>query len=137
MGAWLWWALSYICPAIAVLKVAGGVCCIVELRRKWRATPEFWGLDWLEVVYCVEREFGVTLTAADFVAWSADARVGLTAGQLWELIANKLRVADAAVPADGWERVVSALSEALYVRANRISAESRLYADLGMVYGLE
>jgi hypothetical protein len=41
-----------------------------------------------------------------------------------------------AVPADGWRRLVSLLSEALNVKTNRIVPESRLYADLGMRYGL-
>jgi hypothetical protein len=38
---------------------------------------------------------------------------------------------------DGWARFVTLLSEALNVGARRILPESRLYADLGVVYGLE
>jgi hypothetical protein len=88
-------------------------------------------------VFRVERELGVSLTVADFEGWSPDARAALTAGQLWELVASKLRAGGAAVPAGGWDQVVALLSEALNVRAGRIRAESRLYAELGMVYGLE
>ena len=137
MSEWLGWAFGSVCVAIAVLKLAAGVWCLVELRRKWRAVPELWGVDWLDVVCRLERAFGVKLTAADFADWPADARAGLTAGQLWEVVADKFRVAGADVPVDGWERMAAALSEALNVRAKRIAAGSRLYADLGMAYGLE
>ncbi|QJW93762.1 hypothetical protein [Frigoriglobus tundricola] len=137
MGEWLRWAFGWACGALAVLKFAAGLWCWVELRRKWLELPELWGVDWLDIVFRVERAFGMPLTAADFAGWTTGARVGLTAGQLWELVADKLRGAGAEVPADGWERVVAVLSEALNVRAERIATESRLCADLDMGSGPE
>jgi hypothetical protein len=137
LGELLWWGLASLCAAVAVLQLVGRVWCLVELQRKWRAAPELWGIDWLDVVYRVEWAFGVALTAADFEGWPPDERAGLTAGQLRELVIGKLRAAGAEAPADSWDRVVALLSEALNVRASRIVPGSRLYADLGMVYGLE
>jgi len=137
MIEWLGPAFGYTCMALAVLKFVAGGWCLIELRRKWRAVPELWGIDWLDITYRVERAFRVTVTAADFRAWPAEARLGLTAGQLWELVACKLRTTESELPRDGWDRVAVVLSEALNVRAGSIVPESRLYADLGMVYGLE
>ncbi len=80
---------------------------------------------------------GVPITASDFQVCASDARYSLTAGQLWDLIAAKLWATSAGVPADGWQRVVVALSEALNVKPWRITSDSRLYADLGMLYGVD
>jgi hypothetical protein len=79
----------------------------------------------------------VTLSAADFEGMTSDARTALTAGQLWQLVAAKLRAAGISPPADGWQRVVMALAEALNVKPRRITTDAQLYADLGMMYGVE
>ena len=50
---------------------------------------------------------------------------------------SKLRDAGTEPPADSWERMTSLLSEALNVDPERIAPESRLYADLDMIYGVE
>jgi hypothetical protein len=91
----------------------------------------------LDVVYRLEGEFGVLLTAADFEGQTAAERVALTAGQVWELIAVKLMAAGREVPADGWERVVARLAEALNVKPGRIAPGFRLDADLGMMPGFD
>ena len=137
MGEYLSWTLGSLCIAMAVLKVVGGVWCWVELRRKWRATPELWGIDWLDIVFRVESVFGAPLTTGDFSDWSPAARAELTAGQLWDIIAHKLREVGAVIPPDGWTRLVALLSDALNVRPARITTESRLYADMGMLDGLD
>jgi hypothetical protein len=85
----------------------------------------------------VEREFGVALTAADFAYLSPKARVALTAGQLWELVATRIRESGRPVPVDGWDRMVTALCQALNEKPVRITPAARLYADLGMVHGLD
>ena len=77
----------------------------------------------------------MTLLATDFEEWSVEARVDMTAGQLWELIRDKIQAKGAEAPADGWERIVTLLSDALNIRRSRIVVESRLYADLNMMYG--
>jgi hypothetical protein len=41
------------------------------------------------------------------------------------------------VPSDGWVQVVAILSAALNIRAEQITLDSKLYADLGMEYGLQ
>jgi len=87
---------------------------------------------WLDIVYRVEKAFEVTLTAEDFAAMTAENRVSLTAGALWELIVAKQRPIGVSIAADSWERLTMVLSEALNVRPNRIAAESHLYSDLGM-----
>jgi hypothetical protein len=122
---------------LAAAKILGGIWCLVELCRKWRGTRELWSLDWLDIVFRVEREFGVVLTAADFVGLSPEARVALTAGQLWEMVATRIRASGRPVPVDGWDRMVTALCEALNKKPVRITPTARLYADLGMVPGLD
>jgi len=77
----------------------------------------------------------VTLSATDLECLSADARATLTAGQLWELVAAKIRIAGSEPPTDGWQQVVATLTQALNVKPKRIRPNSRLYADLGMAYG--
>ncbi len=136
MGEWVTWILGSVCAAIAVLQGVGLVWVLIELHRKWRTAPPLWGLDWLDVVYRVDREFGLVLTGVDFDGWTPETRAELTAGQLWELVASKLRARSVEVPADGWDRVVALLAEALNVKASRIVPESRLCADLGMKYDL-
>jgi hypothetical protein len=137
MGEWLGGLLWWVFVFLAILQIALRVWCLIELQRKWRSLPELWGLDWLDVVYRVQRALGVPLTAADFVDLSDKARRALTAGQLWERIASHLGATGRPVPANGWDQVVGALSEALNVDHDRISPNSRLYADLGMRPGLD
>ena len=100
MGEWLWCLLGWLCAACAAVKLIGFCWFLVELRRKWRSIPELWSIDWLDIVCRLELEFEVTLTAADLADRSADERMALSAGQLWELVAAKMRVAGREVPAD-------------------------------------
>jgi len=137
MGEWLCGLLCWLFVLLAIFQIGLRVWCLIELQRKWRSIPELWGLDWLDVVYRVQRAFGVPLTAADFVELSPEARRALTAGQLWERIAAHLGATGRPVPADGWDQVAGALSEALNVDPDRIMPTSRLYADLGMLPGLD
>jgi hypothetical protein len=134
MAEWLFSVLGFICGAFAIAQFIVVIWCFVDLRRKWRPVPELWGIDWLDIVYRLERDLGVAPTAADFEELSASARIELTAGQLWELLATKIRAGGSELPPDGWERVVAVLSESLNVNRRRIAPDSRLYADLGMVY---
>lgn len=108
------------------------IWCLAELR-KWRTVPELRGIDWLDIVYRLERDLGVRVSASDFENLQGVERINLSAGQLWELAAAKLRSSGRQVPSDGWERVVATLSEALNVRRTRVTPSSRLFADLGMV----
>ncbi len=135
MKEWLWHVFGPICGVFAALQFIGGLWFMLEMRRKWRSVPELWSIDWLDIVYRLEREFRIKLTGTDLEGLSADARVELTAGQLWELVAARIRGVGSEVPADGWERVVAALSEALNVEPRQITPGSLLYADLGMVCG--
>ena len=137
MDGWLWSVLGWICGTFVVVKIIAGCWCFAELRREWRAVPELWGVDWLDIVFRLEREFGVKLTAADLVGWPPAARVALTAGQLWMLVAMKITATGRETPANGWERAVAAFAEALNVKRNRIAPSSRLYADLGMIDGID
>jgi hypothetical protein len=96
-----------------------------------------WGLDWLDIVWRLERQFAIHLRGADFERFSAEERNGLTAGRLWDVVVEKMRTAGIEVPGDALARVVVALSEALNVDVERIAPDSRLYADLGMLYGVD
>ncbi|MBV9121805.1 MAG: hypothetical protein JO112_00420 [Planctomycetes bacterium] len=137
MGETLWWMFGSICAVLAVLKLCGTIWCSVELHRNWQGCPELWALDWLDIVYRVQREFGVALTASDFDTRALEVRTNLTAGKLWELVASKLQADGRVIPRDGWDYLVALLSESLNVKTSRICPESRLYADLGMLHGLE
>jgi hypothetical protein len=136
MNEWLWHVSGSICGVFAALQFIGGLWFMLEMRRKWRSVPELWSIDWLDIVYRLQREFRIKFTGTDFEGLSADARVELTAGLLWDLVAARVGGLGWEVPADGWERVVGVLSEALNVKPRQITPGSRLYADLGMVYGL-
>jgi hypothetical protein len=137
MSEWLLGILGSLCGLFAVVKIFGTIWCLIELYRKWNGAFELWGMDWLDIVYRLERAFGVSLTDADFADLSAEARVALTAGQLWEVVAARLRASGRDLPADGWDRVVDVLSEALNVKPIRIVPNARLYADLGMLHGVD
>jgi hypothetical protein len=134
MGEWVQYLAGSICLLLAAAQLAAGLWAFTELRKR-RSVPEFFGLDWLDIVFRVERQFGVSLTVRDFECFPPEALRVLTAGQLWDAISAKLQTAGREVPLDGWEQIVAALSEALNVKAKRITSGSRLYADLGMQYG--
>src|SRR5262245_46271235 len=137
MGEWLWWVFSSLCGMFHVIQLIGVCWLLIELRRrKWHFVPELRGIDWLDIVYRLQREFGVTITAGNFNGWPAEARAALRAGQLWVLVCTKLSDTGAERPKDGWERVVAALSEALNVKPGQVTLESRLSLDLGLMYGL-
>jgi hypothetical protein len=133
----LCWLFGPLCGLLALLQFVAGMWFLIELRRKWRSVPEFWSVDWLHIIHHLKQAFGVTLTSRDFETMPAEVRGTLTAGQLWEVVVSKLMAAGHAVPADGWERAVGAISEALNVKPRRIAPDSRLYMDLGMAYGLD
>jgi hypothetical protein len=137
MGEGLGWVLGFICCLFATIKILGGIWCLVEWRRNWRGAFELWGVDWLVIVYRLRVEFGVALTDADFSDWSPEERTALTAGELGEIVAARIRGSGCDVPTDGWDRVVAVLCESLHTKPSRIVWWSRLYADLGMFYGLD
>jgi hypothetical protein len=118
-------------------KIVATLWGLMQLRREWRSVPELWSLDWLDIVYRLESQFSVTLAEADFAAMTSERRVALTAGELWDIVTGKIQAAHREVPQDGWDRFTELLSEALTVEKHRITRQSRLYADLTMVYGLE
>jgi hypothetical protein len=132
MEKWFAWIVGALCGFIAIFKVLGGFVCLVALYRKWSGVSDLWAIDWLDVVFRMEREFGISLTGDDFAGLSRENRLSLTAGQLWEVVAAKINQAGHDVPGDSWGRVVSELAEALNVPRKRISPDARLYAELGM-----
>jgi hypothetical protein len=121
----------------AVVQIILKATCIVALRRHWQSVPELWGIDWLDVVWRLERELKVKLTGSDFERFTAEERIGLTAGQLCEVVVEKLRQAGIQIPGNGWEHLVVALFEALNVDAEQVNPDARLYADLGMLDGVD
>jgi len=137
VSEWLSCVILSLFVAVAVVGITLNASCLLVLRRHWRSVPELWGIDWLDVVWRLEQELKVELTGSDFERFTADERMGLTAGQLWEVVVDKLRQTGIQTPGNGWERLVVALCEALNVDANQVNAGSRLYADLGMLYGLD
>lgn len=137
MADWLCSGFIWLCVIFAIFQVIGRIWLGLYLYRHWRTVPELWCLDWADIVFRLERDFGVTLSSTDFEGLSPNARLALTAGQLWEMVAAKLSSAGTELPPDGWAQLVAVLSEALNVKPKRIVPESRLYADLGMIYGID
>jgi hypothetical protein len=137
VGAWLEWMIFPCLVTWAIAQILGKAWCLLQLRRHWRSAPELWGIDWLDIVFRLEREFGVRLTGTDFAQFSAHERITLTAGQLWKVVAGKRQNGGNNRPKDGWERVVTTLGEALNVDSERVLPSSRLYADLGMFAGID
>lgn len=79
MAEWAEWTIASLCGAFSVVQLLGTLWCVVEFHRRWRSVPELWALDWLDIVYRVEHEFGVALAAADFKGLPAEKRAALTA----------------------------------------------------------
>jgi hypothetical protein len=136
MNEWLKWALGFLCVSFIALKIFCTIWIAIQLRRKWRSCPEFWSIDWLDIVLRIEQEFCVEILAADFETIPSEARVEITAGQLWEVVSRKMTAKGFVVSQDGWERLKMVISEALNVRPAKIALYSRLYSDLGMIYGI-
>ena len=50
-----------------IMPDGSGIWCLVEFRRNWRKASELWGMDWVDIVYRLKGQFGVSLTDTDFV----------------------------------------------------------------------
>jgi hypothetical protein len=125
---WIFPILGWLCLGVFVLKTVGLIWVVRQLRRK--SVPELWGIDWLDILFRLERLFQVTFEKADFEAIPPDHRQELTAGGLWAIVAAKLSAAGRPLPKDGWDKFVTALTEALNVKRTCVRPESRLYRDL-------
>jgi hypothetical protein len=59
--------LVYLLLASGVLKVVAMVWCVYDLRGK--SIPELWGIDWLDIVYRIERIHHAARNAAGLNVW--------------------------------------------------------------------
>lgn len=83
------------------LQFGGRIWFAWLLHRHWALVPELYGIAWLDIVFRLERAFGVSLKGSDFETIPPDSRVELSAGQLWEVVAAKLQSAGKSLPLDG------------------------------------
>ncbi|HSI33891.1 MAG: hypothetical protein ACAI43_14930 [Phycisphaerae bacterium] len=95
------------------------------------------GIDFLDIVFRLEKEFSIKLPRAALFWTDAEMRLRrrerppLTAGLLHRQLVEFLSRNRLDVPADSWERVRKCLSAALGVKEDEIRPDSRLIEDLG------
>lgn len=90
------------------------------------------GLDMMDIVFRLERRFGVRLEIANFDHLRDPRRTDLTAGELFDVVSSSIQAVGRPVPANCWNGVRLELAKVLYVSPLGIRRESRLSGDLGM-----
>jgi hypothetical protein len=116
--------------ALWLVQVVSLLYCWHALRQK---SPRIlWCIDWIDILFRLEREFGITFCPSDFQHLVSQQPPDITAGELFAIVRRKVWDTGRPVPADGWQRLTGNLSQALNVEASPILCDSRLRADLGM-----
>jgi hypothetical protein len=90
------------------------------------------GVDWFDVRFRLERRFGVRIEYADFPDRTGGERADLTAGELYDVLCKRIRIARRPVPYGCWNGLRLDLADALNVSPLSIRREIRLSNDLGM-----
>ena len=91
------------------------------------------GIEMLDIVFRLERRFGVRLEPSYFDYLRELGRTDITAGELFEAVGDRLRAVGRPVPANCWNGVRLELANVLLVSPLSIRRESRLHGDLGML----
>lgn len=86
----------------------------------------------LDIVFRLERRFGVRLESADFEFMHAPGRTDITAGELFEALCSRFRAVGRPVPVNCWNGVRLELANVLLVSPLSIRRETKLIGDLGM-----
>src|SRR5262245_44197833 len=128
MADWAGWLCSGLFAALAVLQFLGGLYCWYSLCRK--SVPALWSIDWIDVLFRLEKEFRICFCSDDFRHIQDEADI--TAGELFAIVCRKVQEAGRPVPFGSWQRIRLVLHEALRASPWRIRRESRLRADLRM-----
>lgn len=92
------------------------------------------GLDFLDVVFEIEKQFGVRICAADLTEseeWDA-SKNDCTAGALHRIICRKCEEEGVPVPRSSWNRMRIALMKSAGVAADEIKEGAWLVHDLDM-----
>jgi hypothetical protein len=92
------------------------------------------GVDFLDVSFEIEKQFGVRIEPADIVEspeWDA-AKKDCTAGGLHRIICRKCEAENIPVPRGSWNRMRIALMKSLVVGADEIKSDAWLIHDLDM-----
>jgi hypothetical protein len=132
---WLCYLFIGVVFLAAVFQHVGMLYAIWALRTK--AVPCLWGIDWLDVVWRLERRFGICLDATDFQYLAEQGQDDVTAGEVYAVVCRKLWDANRPIPAGGWNGVRIDLHEALHVRPFSVRRSSLLIRDLGMLRGID
>lgn len=121
--------LGWLCGGVAFLQFIGGLLAVYSLCRK--SVPEFWGIDWIDILFRIESALDIEFHPADFRKFRRQTNDEITAGELFEIVEAKL--AEVGRPTYGaWGRMKIAIHEALNVSPRAVRRDSRLYADLRM-----
>jgi hypothetical protein len=92
------------------------------------------GIDFLDVAFRIEKQFGVRIEPADILpAWTKDDRNDVTAGEFHEIICEKCREQGIKVPRSSWNQLKLALVDALGVTPSEIKKDAWLRKDLDFV----
>ena len=87
----------------------------------------------LDIVFRLERRFGVRLETADFDQLGRKRNINeVTAGDLFDIVCCSLQAVGRPVPVNGWNGVRLELANSLSVSPLTIRRESLLVGDLGM-----
>lgn len=95
------------------------------------------GVDWLDLHFRLEREFGITLTPditqPHIARLSSDRpRKSVTAGEVLEMVVAACSAQDRPVPPSAWTRVKRCIAQTGGVSPKRIRQTSLLNEDLGL-----
>ena len=96
------------------------------------------GIDCLDIVFRLEKEFGLMFHRGQLGWPEDDARrrkpplSGFTAGQLHEQVCNVLSRQGLEIPPDSWVRVRGCIATALQLKPEQVRREDRLIEDLGV-----
>jgi len=130
MSDLLFGVLDWLCGGLAAIQFVAGLICLYSLCRK--SVPELWGINWIDILFRLERDFQLEFHPSDFQRFRGQRRTDLTAGELYEIVQTKLSAAGRPVPCGAWYRMKIAIHEALNVSPLAVRRHSRLYADMGM-----
>ena len=87
------------------------------------------GIDLLDMVFRLEREFGLRVNREDDLFQRGD---DMTAGEVQFIVGVQLLEQGKALPDDFWPRVQRVIAKTLEIPEHQIHPTSRLFDDLGM-----
>jgi hypothetical protein len=89
-------------------------------------------MDFLDIVFRLERRYGVNLQREHFEHVLTRMKAELTAGDLLEVVCGQLRCSGRPIPPSTWNGIRLEVARAFNISPFTIRRESKLVGDLGM-----